>query len=289
VLAAAALLAGRAAAADRAVRLELRAAEAFPFSEADLRAAVEARLPLAGEQAPGAALVSVTGDGAGGPVAVASQGRQQQVPVAGKTATEAARLVALAVLDVSRPLPPGPAPAAELAAPAPTPTTAASGGFALGLVPTLVRGLAGQAAAFEPTVDLGWRSQRRLGGGRLGAGLTLGMAQASARWFDRQFVLQTLPVRLGPRWRWRWLEAGAGGVARLYRTRGIDGGSGAIAGAFVSLRAVAPVGQTLQAVAALGCDGYSERLDFKADALSLLTSEHVMPWLGLGLEWGARR
>jgi hypothetical protein len=280
------------------VWLELRRVEAFPFSTGELRAAVEARLPLAEAPAPGVAVVNVTAHD-GGPVLVASAGREQQVSVAGRSATEAARLVALAVLDVCRPLPAGGATLAQVsavggadaavAAPA-APPAAGQRGLSVGLFPAVVLGLTFRSAVFEPTLDVGWQFARGLAGGRLGMGLQLGASRASEPWSGLRFGLQTLPVRLGPRWRWRTIEVAAGPVARLYRTTGIDGGSGAIAGGFLALRggmALTRAG-TLAAVASLSADAYSERLDFRARGTTLLRSAHVMPWLGAGLVWGPR-
>jgi hypothetical protein len=282
--------------AGEAIWLELRQVEAFPFSTGDLRAAVEARLPLAGAPAPGVPVVNVRGHD-GGPVMVASAGREQQVAVQGRSATEAARLVALAVLDVCRPLPAGTLvaraaapPAAADAVAAATPAPAQPGGLTLALFPAAVLGLSYQGAAFEPTLDVGWLSSLALARGRLGVGLQLGVSRASALWDETRFTLQTLPVRIGPRWRWKAIEIAAGPVARLYRTRGIDGGSGIIAGGFVALRGAVALtrARTLAAVASLSVDGYNERLDFRVGQRSLLRSAHVMPWLGAGLQWGPR-
>ena len=284
--------AGRAPAAqERALWLDVRGAEAFPFSTAELRAAVDARVPLATDPGSASSVVTVTGDGPGGPIAVASSFRMQRVPMAGKTPAQAARLVALAVLDVARSLP-APVQAAapnagSLAASAPP--AQGRGALAVGLFPAAVNTGLGGGATFEPTLELSWRPPLRLGPGQPGLDVQLGFARTQAAWNGRAFDLQTLPARLGLRWRWRALEGGAGAVARLYRTRGLDGGSGAIAGGFAELRGALALGPSLQAVAAVGCDGYTERLEFRAAGLSLLRTGQVMPWMGLGVVWGTGR
>jgi hypothetical protein len=151
-------------------------------------------------------------------------------------------------------------------------------------------GFTGSGAAFEPVLGVQYasRSPWALRGAPIswGLGLSLGYALGDAKVLERDFRLETWPLRLGPNLGWRWLQASAGPVLRLYRTSGIDGGSGSIGGGFVGLRAAVPLPAGFRAVLAIGCDGYTERLDFRARSLSVVHSQFLVPWMGLGLGWG---
>jgi hypothetical protein len=281
-----------------AIRLELRQPALLPFSEGLLRDAVSARHPLAEGPASASAPAVIVRPAGVGWVAIETPARQQQLALAGRPAPEAARLVALAVLDVLRPALPPPAggagPGAEAGAgairqaarPIPRAGRAAVG---VALLPGASLGFSGNAASFEPTLELTWWSARRWGPGRLGAAGALGFSRAVSRlrirFDDPRFTLDTVPLRLGPRWGWRWLDLGGGAVVRAYRTAGLDGGRGATAGGFLSARAGLPLFGGLRAVAGVGADAVTRSLDFRAAGLSLMRTRHVIPWLGLGLAW----
>jgi hypothetical protein len=281
---------------DGAVRVELTGDGALPFSSAQLLAAVEARLPLT--RAPDAAATTVrisAGPGAGR-VLVAAPFAQLDVLVAGQDAPEAARLVALAIVDVTRAPPPVPEPVAAVPAPTPvvTPTatvTAAASAprrgspFAVALYPGVSTGLGGSVISFEPTVDLSL-AVGRAAKAPWRIGLSAGYARTSATWNDQDFTLSTLPLRLGPRWRWRWLELGAGAAARLYDTGGLDGGRGTLLGGYASLGAGGPLAGLFQWTAAAVCDGYREKVIFRAAGEPVLTAGPFVFWLGVGARWG---
>jgi hypothetical protein len=279
------------------VRLEVQGAGTLPFSLALLEAAVEARQPVArGDQAAAAAAVIVRSLG-GGWVVIESQSRRQQLAVHGRPAPEAARLVALAVLDVLRPelsLSPEPAPAAPAVATRTAPPPPASSadrrrGVDLSLLPGASFGFGSGAASFEPTAALTWWTGRPLAGGVPGLTAEMAFNRATASLNQRPFVLDTLPVRLGARWGWRWLDAGGGMALRAYRTSGLDGGSGALAGGFLSVRAGLPLGWGLRGLAAASCDLVTQRLDFRAGGLTVMSTRHAIPWLGVGLAWEGSR
>jgi hypothetical protein len=275
------------------VRLEVQDAGTLPFTPALLEAAVEARQPVArGPAAADAPAVVVRSLGAGW-VAIEGGARRQQLAVHGRAAPEAARLVALAVLDVLRPelslAPNAAAPAAVVRA-APSPRAASGGrGFAVSLIPGASFGFDSGAASFEPTAALTWWSGHSLAGGATGLTAELAFNRATARVDQQRFTLDTLPVRLGARWGRGWFDGAGGIVLRSYRTAGLDGGSGALPGGFLSVRAGMPLGWGLRALASLTCDLVTQRLEFRAAGLSMMSTRHAIPWLGLGLAWEGSR
>jgi hypothetical protein len=289
-------LAVQASAPAAAVRLVVQDAATLPFTPALLEAAVEARQPVArGAAAAAAPAVVVRSLGAGW-VAIEGSSRRQQLAVHGRAAPEAARLVALAVLDVLRPelslAPPAAAPAAAVARTAPPVPTAPGGrrhGLDLSLLPGASFGFDSGAASFEPTAALTWWSGHQLAGGNTGLTAELAFNRAAAHIDQRRFTLDTLPARLGARWGRRWFDAGGGLVLRSYRTGGLDGGSGAVPGGFLSMRAGASLGRGVRALAALSCDLVTQRLDFRAAGLTMMSTRHAIPWLGLGLAWQGSR
>jgi hypothetical protein len=270
----------------RAVRLELQDGGPLPFSAAQLEGAVAARLPVARPGAD-AQTVRISPDLEGGRVVVTSSRRQQDVPLVGKSAPEAARLVALAVVDVLRP-----EPSEGLAPTSPAATVSDTvivrdrdrAGLTVALLPGVSVGLDGRALTFEPVLDL---ALARAGGG--GWGLALGYGRAAAAVSGRRFTLDTLPVRLGPRWRWRIVELGGGAVVRLYRTGGLDGGSGAMAGGYASVAASFDLGRGLRGQVTASCDAHAERVVFRAAKASVVTTGPFIAWMGLGLRLGPGR
>ena len=210
------------------------------------------------------------------------------VLVAGKDASEAARLVALAVVDISRPLPAEPAaiaramPSIDHAQAGPA---ARAGRVSVALLPGFSAGLGGREITFEPTGELALR----LGASPdapFSVAASFGFARTGAAWKDRTFTLSTFPVRLGPRWRWQRLELGAGGTARLYDTSGLDGGRGALLGGFVSVGTSGALARGWRWTAMAAGDAYRETVLFHADGQPLLTTGRFVLWLGLGARFG---
>jgi hypothetical protein len=261
------------------VLLEIREPEQLPFSASELRAAVAARVPLAAPGAADATTVTVAATPSG-QVGVASPSRRHEVPLRGEDEAAAVRLVALAVLDVAR-APLVVTPASTAAAVATEPERRGHR-LALGIYPGVSTGLHGRAAAFEPTLDLSFRPARFE---RLGFGAEVGFARTSAIWTNRRLTLDSVPVRLGARLTWGFLEAGAGATVRLYQMRGLDAADEALVGGFASLRAALPLRHGLALVAAATCDLFQERLVFRARGAPVITTEHLVTWLAVGLTW----
>jgi hypothetical protein len=49
------------------------------------------------------------------------------------------------------------------------------------------------------------------------------------------------------------------------------------------------LGRGVRALAALSCDLVTQRLDFRAAGLTMMSTRHAIPWLGLGLAWEGSR
>jgi hypothetical protein len=280
---------------EAAVRVNLDRPSELPFSPEQLLAAVDARVPLARTPDAPAIDVRIGPAAESDRVRVASQTAAIDVPVAGKDALEAARLVALAVVDLTRAPPPDAATAVVVAAPSKAPANdnhasaarlasdQSAGHLSAALYPGFSVGLGGGSLNFEPTADLAWR----LGAGRgpWAVGLSVGFARVSAPWKDTSFTLSTLPLRLGPRFRWRWVEVGAGGAARLYDTAGLDGGNGAMLGGYATIGAAGRLADHWQWTAIAGGDAYREKIIFRAAGQSVLTAGPLVFWVGLGARW----
>jgi hypothetical protein len=290
VLAAAALAATLAgepvSAAETAVRLEVEGAADLPFSSEVLLAAVEARLPLTRNPDPNATAVRVAPGQTSGRVVVSGSTGQQDVLVAGKEASEAARLVALAVVDVSRPLPDEPVAIARAMPPIDNAHAGAHAGrVSVAVLPGLSTGLGGREVDFEPTGELALRLGAAADAS-FSVAASFGFARTGAAWKDRTFTLSTFPVRLGPRWRWQRVELGAGGTARLYDTSGLDGGWGALLGGFVSVGTSGALARGWRWTAMAAGDAYRETVLFRADGQPLLTTGRFVLWLGVGARFG---
>lgn len=279
---------GAARAADTAVRVTVERAAGLPFSTEALLAAVDARLPLAQDAGQTRAIdVRVSPAETPGRVLVSAPAATVDVLTDGKAPAEAARLVALAIVDVTRAAAPAPTaapPAAVLSVAAPPAASARGSRLAAALYPGVSAGLGGSAINFEPTADLslavgGAGSPWRLG-------LSAGFARASAPWMDRSFTLATLPLRLGTRCQWRRLELGGGAVARLYDTGGLDGGRGAMLGGFASVGTSGPLGGRWRWTVVAAGDAYSDKTVFRAGGMPVLTAGPFIFWLGVGARFG---
>ncbi|HEY0709192.1 MAG TPA: hypothetical protein VGG33_20450 [Polyangia bacterium] len=270
------------------VRLSLAAA-GLPFTSAELESAVETRMAL--RRGPGPATeVTVTQTPNRGNVVVMSAQRLEEVSVAGKPSTEAARLVALAVWAVTRPAPQAhvvataasaeAAPPPSLAARADEPgsperrwSVGASTGFSFG-VP------AGDAV-WESTLEGGLAlgpSRRWQLAGALGYARVAGESPRGAGAFDTIPLRLTLGHRRGP------LAVSAGPVIRWYGVGGdVVASPGATAGVSVDM----PVGRDLTMRASLVCDAYLDRLIFRFAGAEVMQTGRFVPWLGIGFHWGA--
>lgn len=268
------------------MRLTLHQPGDLPFSSEQLVMAVEARLPVVRAADTVAAPVRVQPAGTLGAVVVETAAGRLEVAVGGRQPTEAARLVALAIVDVTRP-PPSAAVVTKAAPGAPAAGRAAL--FGVAVVPGLSVGLNGRTASFEPTADLvlalGQRGNTTATATIWGLGLSLGFARATAPWRDHELALSTFPARLGPRVRWHQLELGAGAAARMYSTTGLDGGWGTLLGGFATVGISGALAGGVRWTALAACDVYREKVVFRAAGDPVMTAGPFVFWLGVGARW----
>jgi hypothetical protein len=249
--------------------LRLDQAAGLPFERDELAEAVALRAPLTAESA-GAVTVAITSGGPGR-VAIGSGGRRVEAEVGNRTGREAARLVALLVIDVSRS-----APAEEEAA------EVAPARLSLFLAPSLNFGLSDAGVSLEPALGLQWRLA-----GPLGLVLSLGYARAQAvdRGGARVMTFDSVPIRaglvraLGP----FGLQAGL--LVRGFRASAAVSTLGARQGGWAAATWSLPLKGTLRPFAIVALDAYTERLRLDRAGRPVLSAGYLAPWAGLGLAW----
>jgi hypothetical protein len=271
------------------VRLTLPIA-GLPFSSAELEAAVENRLAI--QRGPGPATeVTVTPTPTPGNIVVVSRHRLEEVSVAGKAPAEAARLIALAVVAVTRPVASSVAVAAAapasgdvgLTARAEATPSRGDGHWRLGARTGVSHGLPTGDLASESMIDFAMpfgalRVWEVTG--------SLGYARVAAANFGPAVVLNTIPMRLGLQRRWDWLAVGAGSVIRWYDVAGSSVNGGAVPGGTAHVAADLPLTAGFLARAAIACDAYLDEVIFRSNGREVIRTARFMPWLGVGLLWG---
>jgi len=245
------------AAAERAIVVSELGAS-MPFSESELASALRVRLPSAGATVRLA--VTASGDG----VVVAARGGSRTVALHGRTGADAARLVALAAIDlVLDDL--ATAPVVATAAAAPPPQRPAIG-------------FVGSAAQWSGVL----------------AGATLDVALPRGDWFAAIDVggatlvggglhLSGGVVRLGGGARVGWFELRAGATLVPLVVDDGEGDRTVLAGAGSSVRLRVPLGGGVAAVAAAGGDVFATRTQYVL-AGRMIATPLVSPWLGAGIE-----
>jgi hypothetical protein len=291
------------------IRLE---GAALSFSAAELAAAVGLRLTLTSDAAVGATPVVVTSPSPG-QVAIASGWRRREIDVADAPAAEAARLVALMIVDLVRPevaLPPPasvPAPPPKVASPtaaATPPSAAASAAVAARAAPSrsdarlpprltlaAAMGIAARTtdagASASPTVEVRLALGSRA---RLVLAAAFDHAEALVREGDMQSTLAvtTLPVRLGVGARLGFVEVRAGGLVRTYLASGLASRGGAVGGMFAAVAVELPLGSTLVPFGVVGVDVHPQAVAFQVAGQTVLELGRFAPWLAVGLAWRGR-
>jgi hypothetical protein len=97
-----------------------------------------------------------------------------------------------------------------------------------------------------------------------------------------------LPARLGLVLRTRALEAQASALARGYQTTGVGRARGWSFGGGVALTAYLPLRAPVLPGLRAGLDLHARRLDVRVERRSVLTTDHVAPWMGVVLGWRGR-
>jgi hypothetical protein len=233
----------------------------LPFTEAELRDALALRLSGAG--AGDGVVVSAA---EAGRVRLARGGQQVDIWIGERRSEDAARLVALLVVDALRPVP-----------------VASPGRWSLFLAPGVNAGLSDAGASFEPTAGVGLRL---VGGAQLLLSVGYARARARAGAGTRLLTLDTVPLRLGGGLRVGPVELQAGALARAHLASGAITRLGLRPGAWASLLWRVPVRGALWPYLALGCDALLERLELRLAGRPALTSGNLAPWAAAGVGWG---
>ena len=269
-------LAGLALAADsHAVRVSCQGA--LPFDRETLQRAVDLRVPLLRlPKGPRATRAEVLGRDAGEAIIMVG-GSSRTVSLRGLSGKDAARIVALLVLDLASNLRESNVPA-EPKPPAVAP--APSDRVAVSLSPRLAVGAREWSASFEPTVDLAVKVSR----------LFLVFAEAGFTWTaagdgDRKLTLMQIPVRAGAGLRYRWFEARASVALRPYLVSGAGDDSGVVVGGGLGLSLRTRLTRWLVGHASAGVDILSRRKEFRVNGDTVMTTSWAVPWVGVGAGW----
>jgi hypothetical protein len=236
----------------------------LPFTEAELREAVALR--LSGAPAGDSVVVSA---GEAGRVRLERGDRRDEVWIGARRSEDAARLVALLVVDALRTAPPVPA--------------VSPARWSVFLAPAVNAGLSDAGASFEPTAGVGLRLSART---RLLLSAGYGRAQARGASGVPRLTLDTVPVRLGAGVRLGPIEAQGGALARGHRASGAITRLGVRAGGWAALLWRVPVRGALWPYLALGCDLHLERLELRLGGRPALASGNLAPWAAAGVAWG---
>jgi hypothetical protein len=243
----------------------------LPFSRAELAGALRARQPLLGVLSS----VEVRAEDSGRTV-VRVGGAERDVDWSGRTGEEAARLVAVLVLDLARADTPMTAPS--------QPSSASAGGTGravrLGVTLKSPFDQEGVVARLEPTLDLAvdvtWG---------VAAFVAAGYRRVSAATDAGALEMDQVPLRAGLAYGRRWLELRLCAVARPYAVAGAGAHRGTIWGGGVSAAMRWPVTRRLAMVLAAGLDVSRSRMLFSIDQQPVLSTAWAAPWLGAGLAW----
>jgi hypothetical protein len=248
------------------VRVRVEQEADLPFAADELRAAVALRLPERGE-----ALEVTVAPAAPGRVVLDARGRRMDLWIGDRTGGEAARLVAILIVDAVR----APVELGDLPPP--------RGRWSLFLAPAV--GLFTDAGvSFEPTAGLGWSLGRR---GRLL--LSLGYARALVEDPRGRLMVavEVVPVRAGAGLSAGPLELQAGVVAQGYRAVAGTARTGVRPGGWLALACWLPGTRWARPFLAAGADLYGQRLELRLDGRPALTAGQVGPWAALGVTFGA--
>jgi hypothetical protein len=265
--------------ASACARLDWQLTNPAPFSSADLAEAIRIRCPRAdGKTVPVAVRWA-----AAGVIAAEAAGRHRQVSLGEESGVAAARLVAIAVLDVVRPLP-GEAEPTTLTGTLPPAEPADRARLVLALGFGLGRGGTSAGFAVEPALSLEFGFGSRPGP-RLGVHGELGYFEGRGRVSGKTFTLRMLPARVGPTVTLDRFAFSAGALLRPYFTSGWDGGRGWQWGGYAAASMHLPLRGSFGVRVALGLDLPADVLDFRVLGSTLLETGRLVPWVRVGGSW----
>ena len=257
----------------------------LPFTTAELETALAVRTQLADQDAPRRLSAHVVGDGS--TVRIELSGHTRSVALDGQHGAEAARLVAVAILDLAGDQldppdaltpPPQPAPAIVRAPASPVPDAEVAMPWSLGI-------WAVSGTRTEASVELGVRIHgplRAFAAG--GAGL-----EQTATAMSLTVSRRTFPVRAGIAWQRGSFEARVTAIAVVESASAERSATDVIAGAGLSIVwRPARIGDVSLLVGA-GADGFASSIDYRVHDMPIVSTDRVAGWAGLGLAWEPRR
>jgi hypothetical protein len=253
----------------RELRVRLEQVSALPFREEELVAALALRLP----EIPGPFTVTVVPAGLNR-VAVEAGGRRLEIETGDQTGREAARLVAVLVVDVV-----AKGPGAGQGAGARRP-----GRLSAFVAPGVGFAISDAGATFAPVAGAGWRL-----GGRTRALLSIGYARSRVEDGAGTEVisLDAFPVRAGLGVRVGPIEVQGGGLVQGFRVSGRASRTGMRPGGWLAASWTMPGGGWARPFLAAGTDLLAEGLELRAAGRPLLSAGHLAPWAAAGLAFGA--
>jgi hypothetical protein len=197
---------------------------------------------------------------------------EREVDWGGRTGEDAARLVAVLVLDLAQ----AEAPITLSSSPAsPVPPDGARS-LRVGLTLQSPFDGSGTSAHLEPTLDLAVAVVR---------GFAAFVAAGYRRLAADSLHMDQLPLRAGLAYSRRWLELRVYGLGRPYILDGAGTYQGTIWGGGASAAGRWPVSPRLAVVLAAGLDVSRTRMLFSIDQQPVLQTAWLAPWLGAGLAW----
>jgi len=256
---------------------------ALPFGADDLERLVRMRMRDAA--GCGCPIVDV-GPVAGGAIAVSCPDRRAEVALEGRTGQEAARMVAIVLIDLaSAPAaaaaqpPPASPPVAVLASPPAARPAASRWSFRLSAGPAW--GFS-DGAVLEPTAGAGWSPSPRV---RLGIDLGFARHAASTPKTAAPVALDAVPLRAGVGLSLGAARLEVGATLRGYRARAGTVQTGLREGGFVAASWTFRGWSSLHPTLSAGVDIYARPLEVRVDEQVALTAGTLAPWLAAGLAW----
>ncbi len=263
--------------------VRVAAGAALPFEAQDLERLV--RMRMRDGTACGCPVVDV-GPADGGAIAVSCPDRRAEVSIDGRTGEQAARMVAIVLIDLaSAPAEAVPAqttgrPPAPVLASAPAARPAGSRwSFRLAAGPAWGYS---DGAAFEPSAGAGWSPSRRF---RVGIDVGFARHSANSPKVAVPAVVDALPLRAGVGLSLSGARLEAGAVLRGYRAHAATSQLGVREGAFAAAGWTFPGWSSLHPYVTAGVDVYTRKLEVRVDELVALTDGTLAPWLAAGLLW----
>lgn len=287
------------------------------FSGEELTDAVGLRGRVAAGPGTGVTDVVVTATAAGR-IVIQVGVRVRELEISdGTSSADAARLAALLIWDLVRPLPrlsAGASPTevdrtatsaaittnSATTAPAPLPApvdraalapirhaaTSSSGALEVSMMASVAVRTTDAGSAFAPLGGAQWSpAGARPFALSVAAGFERSEVTVRGTDGDRALGFTTVPVRVGVGGRVRAFAFRAGVLARIYFTDGLTHDAGVLWGAFAAATVDLPVRGPLVPFISAGLDVHVQPVAFSLANQQVLALHTLAPWIGLGLSW----